>query len=95
MIYVFNIGRATHWAIADGLGVNPKADPETIGLTILILKEVERPSLCQDIPRGIIDRELGGHCTHDEFYMRTYMVVFGQRQTSNPGLLVSNRKSMV
>ena len=24
---VFNVGRATHWAFADGLGVNPKADP--------------------------------------------------------------------
>ena len=27
---VFNVGRATQWAFADGLGVNPKADPETI-----------------------------------------------------------------
>ena len=66
---VFNVGRATHWAIADGLGVDPKADPETIGLAILILGQVARPSLCQGTPRGIIDRELGGHCTHDGFYM--------------------------
>ena len=35
---MFNVGRATHWAIADDLGVNPKADPETIGLAILIFK---------------------------------------------------------
>ena len=33
---VFNVGRATEWAFADGVGVNPKADPETIGLAILI-----------------------------------------------------------
>ena len=43
---VFNIGRATHWAFADGLEVNPKADPETTGLAILILGQVARPSLC-------------------------------------------------
>ena len=42
---VFNVGRATHWAIADSLGVNPKADPETIGLAILILRQVVRASL--------------------------------------------------
>ena len=79
---VFNVGRATHWTFADGLGVNPKADPETIGLAISILGQVARPSLCQFPPRGIIDRELGGHCTHDGFYMHqvplAYMVVFGQ-----------------
>ena len=33
---VFNVGRATHWAFTDGLGVNPKADTETFGLAILI-----------------------------------------------------------
>ena len=80
---VFNVGRATHWDFADGLGVNQKADPETIGLAILILGQVARPSLCQGTPRGIIDRKLGGRCTHDEFYMHqaplAYMVVFGQR----------------
>ena len=32
--YVFNVGRATQWAFADGLEFNPKADQETIGLTI-------------------------------------------------------------
>ena len=63
----FSVGRATHWVIADGLGVNPKADPETIA--ILILGQVARPSLCQGTPRVIFDRELGGHCTHDGFYM--------------------------
>ena len=34
---MFNVGRATQWAFDDGLGVNPKTDPETIGLSILIL----------------------------------------------------------
>ena len=29
---VFNVGRATQWDFADGLGVNPKADPVTTGL---------------------------------------------------------------
>ena len=75
---VFNVERATQWAFADGLGVNQKA----IILAILILGRVARPSLCQDTSRGIIDRELGGHCTHDGFYMHqvplAYMVVFGQ-----------------
>ena len=79
---MFNVGRAKQWAFADGLGVNQKADPETSGLTILILRQVARPSLCQVTPRGIIGRELGGHCTHDGFYMHqvplAYMVVFGQ-----------------
>ena len=37
---MFNVGRATHWAFADGLGVNPKADPETIGLANLILRQI-------------------------------------------------------
>ena len=86
--YVFNVGQATHWATADGLGVNPKADPETIGLAILILGQVARPSLCQGTPRVIIGRELGGHCTHDWFYMYqtplAYMVVFNQWRVSNP-----------
>ena len=39
---MFNIGRATQWAFADGLGVNSKADPETVGLAILILRQVAR-----------------------------------------------------
>ena len=86
----FNVGRATHWAIADGLGVNPKADPETIGLAILILGLVAKPSLCP----GIFDRELGGHCTHDGFCMHlvllAYMVVFGQRRAMNLGPPVSS-----
>ena len=37
---VFNVGRAAHWVFADGLGVNPKVDPETNGLAILILRQV-------------------------------------------------------
>ena len=92
-IYVFNVGRATQWAFANSLGVNPKADPETIGLAILILWQVARPSLCQITPRGIIYREIGGHCIHDEFYMHpaplAYMVAFDQRRASNMGPPVS------
>ena len=65
----FNVGQATQWDFADGLRVNPKADPETTGLAILILRQVARTSLCQRSPRNIIDRELGGHSTHDGFYM--------------------------
>ena len=38
----FNVGQATQWDFADGLRVNPKADPETTGLAILILREVAR-----------------------------------------------------
>ena len=37
---VFNVGRATQWAFVDGLGVNPKVDPEIFGLTIFILRQV-------------------------------------------------------
>ena len=85
---VFNVGPATGWTFANDLGVNQKADPEKIGLPISILRHVARPSFCQGTPRGIIDRELGGHCTHDGFYMHqaplAYMVVFSQRWASNP-----------
>ena len=86
---MFNIGRATQWIFADGLGINPKADPETISLAILILRQVARPSLCRGTPRRIIEREIGGHCTNDRFYMHqapfAYMVVFDQRRASNHG----------
>ena len=41
---VFNVGRATQWSFADGLGVNLKADPQTVGLAILILRQGARPS---------------------------------------------------
>ena len=79
---MFNVGQAMQRAFTDRLGVNPKADPETIGLAILILGQVAKPSPCQGTPRGIFDRELGGHCTHDGFYMHqvplAYMVIFGQ-----------------
>ena len=50
---VFSVGRATQWPFGDGLGVNPKVDPETIGLTILILRQVARPSFSQGTPRGL------------------------------------------
>ena len=51
---MLNVGRATHWAFADGLGVYAKADPETNAVAILILRQVARPSLHQDTPRDII-----------------------------------------
>ena len=63
---VFNVGQ---WAFVDGLGVNPKADPETIGLAVLILRQEARLSLCQGTPRGIIDRELS--IFNDLFYICT------------------------
>ena len=62
---MFNVGRATQWDFADGLEVNSKAKLEANGLAILIFRQVASPSLCQGTPRGIIDRELGGHCTQD------------------------------
>ena len=90
----FSVGRASQWFFVDGLGVNPKVCPETIGLAILILRQVARPWLWQVTPRGITDRELGGYCTHDRFYMHqaplTYMVVFRCRRTSDQGTMVSS-----
>ena len=65
---VFYVERATLWTFANGLGVKPKADLEAIDLAILILRQEARPSLCRGTTRGIIDRELGGHCTYDGFY---------------------------
>ena len=92
---VFN-GRATQRAFADGLGLNTKADPETIGFAILVLRQVASPSLCQDTPTGIIDKELGEHCTHDWFYMHQVllacMMIFSQWRASNPGTSVSSPK---
>ena len=39
---MFNVGRATHWAIADGLGVNPKADPFFCNQIIAIKEEKKK-----------------------------------------------------
>ena len=44
----FNFEWSTQWSFADGLGFNPKADPEKIGLAILILRQVARSSLMQE-----------------------------------------------
>ena len=94
---MFNVGRATHWSFADGLGVNPKAHPETIGLAILTLRQVASPSLSQGTPRGIIDKELEGHCTHDGFYthqvLLAYTVVFSQRRAFITALRSEVRRS--
>ena len=62
---MFNVGQTTQWAFTDGFEVNSKTDPETIGLLNLILRQVASPTLCQGTTRGIIDRELGGHCAQD------------------------------
>ena len=86
------LGRATQWAFPDGLSVNPKADPEIISLAILVFRQEARPFLC----KGIIDRELGRHCTRDIFYMHQvslgYIVIFRQRRASNRGPPVSSPK---
>ena len=37
---MLNVGWTTEWSFVDGLGFNPKADPETIALAILILRQV-------------------------------------------------------
>ena len=54
---MFNVGLAIQWAFTDGLGVNPKADPETVGLAILILRQVARLSLYQCTPKVDISNE--------------------------------------
>ena len=65
-----NIGRDTQWIFVEGLRFNPKADLEKIGLAILIFWQNAKQWLCQSTPKGIIGRELGGHCAHDSSYMR-------------------------
>ena len=54
---VFNVGRATLWAFADCLGVNPKADPETIGFAILILMQVVRPQRYKIVMKILLNAE--------------------------------------
>ena len=41
------------------MGFNPKDDPETTGLAILILRQVLSTSLCQGTPRVVFERKLG------------------------------------
>ena len=47
---VFNVGRATQWAFVDCLGVNPKADPETIRLAIWSLDKWWDQRLAEILP---------------------------------------------
>ena len=47
----FNVGQATQWVFANGLEFNIWADPETIGLLILILRKVASLSLYQIYPQ--------------------------------------------
>ena len=61
---VFNVGRATQWDFADGLGFNSKSNPKTIDFAILILRQVEVHQFAKVPLEVLIDRELGGHCTH-------------------------------
>ena len=46
------------------------------------------------LPEVLFDRKLGGHCTHDWFYMHqvplAYTVIFSQWRVSNPGSPVSS-----
>ena len=53
---VLNIRRVMQWAFAYGLGVNPKVDPETIGLAILFLRQVPKP--CEGTPEVLLTGNL-------------------------------------
>ena len=64
-VICFKVGRDAQWTFGDGLGVNPKVDPETIGLANLILRQVAKPSLYQGTPSCFIDRELGEVCIYE------------------------------
>ena len=55
---MFNVGRSTQWAFAGGTGLNLKADSATIGLAILILRQVARPS---NTPLEVSRMLLGHH----------------------------------
>ena len=55
---VFKVGRATQWVFVDGLGVNPKADPGTVGLAIFVLRQVARPSVYQGAPKILLTENL-------------------------------------
>ena len=45
----FNFILATQWAFPNGLGFTETDGPETIVLTIFILREMSSPSFCQGI----------------------------------------------
>ena len=55
---MFDFGRATKWDYDDGLGINPKADPEAIGFAIFILRKAARLSLYQDTPEVLMTGSL-------------------------------------
>ena len=57
---MFNVGRATQWAFADGLGVNLASDPETIGLTVLILRQVVSHHFAKIPPEVLLTGNLEG-----------------------------------
>ena len=59
---VFNVGRATQWAFADGLGDNLKddPDPETIGLAVLILRQVVSHHFAKIPPEVLLTGNLEG-----------------------------------
>ena len=81
------------WAFADGLGVNPKGDSGTIRLTILILRQVTNPSLCQDSPQRYYWQKFGEITPTTDLYAQGGISVhagFRQRRASNSGPSVSS-----
>ena len=78
---VFNVGRATQWAFADSrLGVNPKADPETIGLSILTLKQVAKGEAITFL-----------RCPDQRYYWQgTWRALHPRRILHAPGFCVKN-----
>ena len=74
-------------AIADGLGLNPKDSPETCHHNLI--RHGGNGSLLWNTQRYDFEWELGGHCTHDGFYMHqvtlAYMTVF-RLASLEPGL---------
>ena len=63
------------WDFANSLGFNPKDDPETVGLAILILRQMLRPLLCQDSPRVLFARELGEVKLKHAFYKTMHTLI--------------------
>ena len=61
-------------------GIQPKDDPKTIDLAVLILRQMLSPSLCQGTSRLFFDRELGGVKLRHAFYKTIHALIqFGTR----------------
>ena len=57
---------AMQCAFADGLGFNPKADLDGLAIVIFRWRIHHSAKVSSEV---LFNRELGGHCTHDWFYM--------------------------